>query len=91
MGSVGGGQEVVLGWERAEAAEGCGECSATGGGRGQLEKLGSRVVSWAGSVTDKPKLAHAPYISCINQCLTESRSLGSHKKPQILSRLLLEH
>lgn len=36
-----GGQEVVSGCEGG-GAEGCGECSATGGGRGQ-EELGSEV------------------------------------------------
>lgn len=39
-------------------AEGCGEHSLTGGGRGQLQELGSGVVSWAGSVLHKPALAH---------------------------------
>lgn len=36
-------------------AEGCGEPSATGGGRGQLQELGSKVVSRAGLVTNQPE------------------------------------
>lgn len=43
---------------RGGGAEGCGEHSLTGGGRGQLQELGSGVVSWAGSVLHKPALAH---------------------------------
>lgn len=54
-----------LGVSGAGGAEGCGERSATGGGRGQLQELGSGVVSWAGSVTNKPKLAHTQYINSI--------------------------
>lgn len=56
----GGGQEVVSSCEgvRGGGAEGCGEHSLTGGGRGQLQELGSGVVSWAGSVLHKPALAH---------------------------------
>lgn len=55
----GGGQEVVSSCEGVKGgAEGCGEHSLTGGGRGQLQELGSGVVSWAGSVLHKPALAH---------------------------------
>lgn len=52
--------------EGAKGAEGCGERSATGGGRGQLQELGSGVVSWAGSVTNELKAAHAEFINCMS-------------------------
>lgn len=64
----GGGQEVVSSCKGVKrGAEGCGEHSLTGGGRGQLQELGSGVVSWAGSVLHKPALAHTQYINCIIQ------------------------
>lgn len=45
-------------WREGGGTEGCGECSATGGGRGQLQELGSGVVSWAGGLSRQPKLPH---------------------------------
>lgn len=41
-----------LGGGGSGGAEGCGERSATGGGRGQLQGLGSGVFTVAGSVTN---------------------------------------
>lgn len=49
-------QEVAGGLAGGGGAEGCGECFATGGGRGQLQELGSG----AGSVTNKPNAPTHP-------------------------------
>lgn len=52
------GGSIKLRGSEGGGTEGCGEHSLTGGGRGQLQELGSGVVSWAGSVLHKPALAH---------------------------------
>lgn len=55
-------------------AEGCGEISATGGGRGQLPELGSGVASRAGWVTNEPRVAHTQYYTDAGR----GGSLGNH-------------